>query len=359
MNIAMIDNNKNVVLYNRGTGLKRTMEIHNCQSCQVSGTTLFSCDKFGTLNIENIRTGEKTSVEQLFDKKIKFEKIKEGYYKDTVLLSDSNGSIHYLNMYPDPYTSSFIVKYKHIDGAYVADTNIFVMIDENNNFVVNRALGRLVVSNYKFVAIISSVSSNYSYCDSIHCVYVKDVENKIYEISFRGCCEDSIKCSYVGENIVSIICQSFKSARQILALTTEGFLLLSENVPFQVPLPLPDTNRYRIYDVPQIKELHKLRQSDEINYLILDFQGNVYIANNICDVIEKLKLKTWDISNIKRLSGATTQVKAYVSKKCVICLDRISTVTFFPCNHRCICTACANVNECPLCRSKIRRFIVG
>lgn len=40
--------------------------------------------------------------------------------------------------------------------------------------------------------------------------------------------------------------------------------------------------------------------------------------------------------------------------KCVVCLERDSTVAYFPCGHTVTCRTCAtSLNDCPMCRRRI------
>ncbi len=50
-------------------------------------------------------------------------------------------------------------------------------------------------------------------------------------------------------------------------------------------------------------------------------------------------------------------------EQCVVCMDSLRKVAFFPCGHRCCCIACANHvrtsrPECPLCRAHISNMAV-
>lgn len=67
-------------------------------------------------------------------------------------------------------------------------------------------------------------------------------------------------------------------------------------------------------------------------------------------------------SNAATIAQAVSQEVPDVAEEednsCVICLDRPSTVTLWPCSHNVTCGVCANMvmdakQACPLCRSPV------
>ncbi|KAI5642541.1 leucine rich repeat domain-containing protein [Phthorimaea operculella] len=54
---------------------------------------------------------------------------------------------------------------------------------------------------------------------------------------------------------------------------------------------------------------------------------------------------------------STKEGESVVESECVICMDSKCEVVFVPCGHMCCCQPCANkeVEDCPMCRSKIDR----
>jgi hypothetical protein len=45
-------------------------------------------------------------------------------------------------------------------------------------------------------------------------------------------------------------------------------------------------------------------------------------------------------------------------EKCVICLEKTTSILFIPCGHRCVCTKCnKKITGCPMCRAKVNFFI--
>lgn len=50
------------------------------------------------------------------------------------------------------------------------------------------------------------------------------------------------------------------------------------------------------------------------------------------------------------------------SRECVVCLSDPRTTTILPCNHLCLCAACAELmrtqtNKCPICRAPVKKLL--
>jgi len=50
------------------------------------------------------------------------------------------------------------------------------------------------------------------------------------------------------------------------------------------------------------------------------------------------------------------------SRECVVCLSEPRTTTILPCNHLCLCAACAELmrtqtNKCPICRAPVKKLL--
>ena len=63
-------------------------------------------------------------------------------------------------------------------------------------------------------------------------------------------------------------------------------------------------------------------------------------------------------------SEAAGAVSGTVESECVVCMDEENTHMFTPCNHKCVCKACADMitrmggkAECPICRAKVEGVI--
>ena len=62
----------------------------------------------------------------------------------------------------------------------------------------------------------------------------------------------------------------------------------------------------------------------------------------------------------KRVKILEAKVKQHEeTKRCKVCLDKPSGMVFIPCGHLCTCIECAaNLEQCPVCRSKIEKSVV-
>ncbi len=64
--------------------------------------------------------------------------------------------------------------------------------------------------------------------------------------------------------------------------------------------------------------------------------------------------------NIKILNTPPEPIKIYLIPECCVCLSEESSITFFPCGHKCICSICNNSltkRICPICRRNINSII--
>ncbi len=64
--------------------------------------------------------------------------------------------------------------------------------------------------------------------------------------------------------------------------------------------------------------------------------------------------------NIKILNTPLEPIKIYLIPECCVCLSEESSITFFPCGHKCICSICNNSltkRICPICRRNINSII--
>ena len=55
-----------------------------------------------------------------------------------------------------------------------------------------------------------------------------------------------------------------------------------------------------------------------------------------------------------------TELEIFKTPECVICLEEESYIIFMPCGHFCTCMDCNKMlkdRKCPLCRSKIVKFV--
>ena len=62
---------------------------------------------------------------------------------------------------------------------------------------------------------------------------------------------------------------------------------------------------------------------------------------------------------LNKAKKAATQ--AEVNGLCVVCIDADMTQLLYPCGHRCVCLACAEIleastKECPVCRAAFMGF---
>jgi len=52
-----------------------------------------------------------------------------------------------------------------------------------------------------------------------------------------------------------------------------------------------------------------------------------------------------------------------LAKACIVCMEHLKTILVVPCGHKSLCPKCThrfidnNINECPVCRSTIEKFV--